>query len=160
MKRRSGFTVLELLIVIAIIGLLASVVLVAVNSSRGAAVDASIKQTLSSLRAQGVLYYDSHNQSYCDPVPCDSGAISLGSCSVLNSVFWDDSSNMHSINPGIVSASFAYDPIDGNGALCSLEENGERWSVQHELKVGGFWCVDSVGNSKAGQDADGDAECD
>ena len=157
-----GFTLLELLIVIAIIGLLASVIVVALNSSRGGAVDASIKQTLSSVRAQGVLYFDSHDEAFCDPVPCDAGAIvSSSNCSALNSVFWDDSSNTYSINPGVQAAAFAYDPTGNNTeTYCSLAADGSRWSVEQGLRGGGSWCVDSVGNSKAGQDADGDAECD
>lgn len=62
-----GFTVLELLIVIAIIGVLSTIILVALGGSREKATNAKIVAQLSSMRTQSELFYAKH-QNYGTPV--------------------------------------------------------------------------------------------
>lgn len=63
LNRNNGFTILELLIVIAIIGILSAVVLAALSSARTNAQDVAIKTTLSNTRTQAELYR-TNNSNY------------------------------------------------------------------------------------------------
>ncbi len=51
-NNQKGFTLLELLVVVAIIGLLATVVVVSLNSARGKGGDAGVKTNLLNIRGQ------------------------------------------------------------------------------------------------------------
>lgn len=55
-SHKAGFTMIELLVIIAIIGILSMVVLVALNSARDKAKDKKIQQQVSSMRSQAHLY--------------------------------------------------------------------------------------------------------
>ncbi len=59
--KQKAFTLIELLIVIAIIGLLASIVLVALNNARAKARDAFRKSSLKELQSALELYYNDNN---------------------------------------------------------------------------------------------------
>ena len=53
-----GFTLVELMIVIAIIGILAAVVLASLSSARDKGADAAVKSNLNGVRSQAALVYD------------------------------------------------------------------------------------------------------
>ncbi len=61
-----GFTLMELLIVIAIIGILSAVVLVSLNTARTKGADAAIKKAMIAARLQAELYVDSNGRSYTE----------------------------------------------------------------------------------------------
>ena len=63
-KYNKGFTLIELLVVIAIIGILASIVLVSLNTARSKGRDASASGSMSSIRAQAEIFFDTNGNTY------------------------------------------------------------------------------------------------
>jgi prepilin-type N-terminal cleavage/methylation domain-containing protein len=61
-----GFTLVELLIFIAIIGILASIVLVSVFSARQKAADSRIRNNIAQLRWEAEIVYDTQGASFDD----------------------------------------------------------------------------------------------
>ena len=122
--KKTGFTLIELLIVVTIIGIVASIVIVALNTARGKAANVSVKANLSNMRTQAELSYDDQNpNSYinvCDNVTVDAAldsAISAG----------------------------------GGSGICNDGVSG--WAAAVQLKTlegsNNTWCVDNTGVSKA-----------
>lgn len=117
-KINRGFTLVELLIVIAIIGILAGVVIASLNTARAKGADAAVKENLHSVRSQSEIYYDNNNGTY------------LGLCgdqSVINA---------------LLSASTT------GGAPTTCNDSDTQWAASATLKAaGGFWCADSTGQT-------------
>lgn len=118
----SGFTLIEVLMVVAIIGILATVVLGQVTAARARAANVVIKSTLSNLRTQAALVYssanpDSYAQACTDPI----------------------------FVAGLTNAG----TIGGEPAKCFAAQN--TWVVAATLQVSDGtatnWCVDSAGKS-------------
>jgi len=64
MKNKKGFTLVEMLVVISIIGILSSFAVVSLNSARQKARDALRKGDMAQLRTALNLYFDDHNYHY------------------------------------------------------------------------------------------------
>ncbi len=71
-KNKKGFTLIELMVVIAIIAILATVVLVALQGARDAAEDSKRKSALSQVRSVAEVYYANNQRSYADLATEDS----------------------------------------------------------------------------------------
>ena len=120
---------IELLVVVAIIGILASVVLASLNSARAKGADAAIKANLANTRAQAEIIYD--GDSDYDAV-CGANGVTQ--------------------NATITSAVSAANTASGSTAVCGKPASGAAtaWAISSPLKTtGAFWCVDSTGASKS-----------
>ena len=111
---------IELLVVVAIIGILASVVLASLNTARAKGADAAVKANLANMRAQAELVYDSNSNSY-ETVCAD---------------------------PNITKAQTAAQTAGGNGGACASASG--TWVSWAGLKgtTTDAWCVDNTGTSK------------
>jgi prepilin-type N-terminal cleavage/methylation domain-containing protein len=145
---KKGFTLLELLVVVALIGILASVVMVSLNSARGKGGDAAIKSNLANLRSQAEIIY-SASACYGDGTPITDtvcAAFAEGTCTfaTANTLF---------ANPIIATQIQGATNASGAAAngVCSAEANGTAWAVAVTLKSDSsmVWCVDSTGASKS-----------
>jgi prepilin-type N-terminal cleavage/methylation domain-containing protein/uncharacterized repeat protein (TIGR02543 family) len=141
-----GFTIIELLVVISIISILASVVIISINSARNKSRDTLIKSQLSSIRVASGLAFG--NSGY-GIATSDNGCEGL----VSNSAFGD------------LMTPWAWPAIDGLSVvpICYSDATagGEinAYSMWHALVTGGGWCVDSTGKSQAKNSAPGAADC-
>ncbi len=63
-QNKKGFTLIELMVVIAIIAILATVVLVALQGARDAAKDSKISSAVTQARSIAEIYYATNEQSY------------------------------------------------------------------------------------------------
>src|SRR3989344_6695542 len=129
-KTSKGFTIIELLVVVAIIAVLASIVLVNVTGYINTGKNAAIKGNLSTVLTNGAVYYDT-NSSYS------------GFCA---------SNNFLAPSSAITSA--------GGTAICNANTGGTAntaWCACSTMKVtsaeptNSTFCVDSTGYKKVTQ---------
>jgi type II secretory pathway pseudopilin PulG len=136
------------LVVIAIIGILASIILASLNSARAKGTDAATKSDLDNSRAQAELYYDGNNNSYLGACAAGATAANEG----INAMLVDAASKASLAAP-VVTATTA-----GTATTVICHDSAGAWAAAVPLKsVTGtagavvYWCVDSTGASK--QDA-------
>lgn len=117
---KKGFTLIELLVVIAIIGILASIVLASLNTARDRGRDASIRASMSQMRAQAEIYYDTQN-------PPNYTAVCTGAATN------DLDALATAAQAQIATPNYDCDPA------------AQEWAAEISLNGGGFYCVDSTG---------------
>lgn len=118
--KKKGFTLMELLVVVAIIGILAAIVLVSLNSARNKGKNAAIKSQMVSLRSAGEL----HNE--------DNGSFAT----------FCASTEATNLSAGVTNSG-------GTSFDCDATADAWAAEVQLVGAGAGFWCVDSTGASKA-----------
>ncbi|MDP4020972.1 MAG: prepilin-type N-terminal cleavage/methylation domain-containing protein [Candidatus Adlerbacteria bacterium] len=132
-SKARGFTLIELLVVIAIIGILAGIVLASLNSARGGASDAKIKEQLSGMRSAMEIYYAS-NSNYGASAAAD-GCPAAGADPTTAP--WN-----HAASGMLVLADQDSYPT-GSTLLCTT--SGSAWGASALLSTGAYFCVDSTG---------------
>lgn len=135
-----GFTLIEVLIVVAIIAVLSTVVLSASSSARTKAEDLAIKANLDSIRTSAEFYYDKYNNY--------GTTIASYSCTV------GAPDPLFTYTP-IYNALVEAERVSNNTGLCILADSSglnakaNSWAVSVPLKSDAqkSWCVDSSGFS-------------
>lgn len=128
-----GFTLIEMLVVIAMIGLLSAVVLVALGPSRNKAKDTRIISDLNQVRSViETLYNPTSNTYTVTPVTTCTG------------------------DSGSPSINTALKDIQTNGgSACAISVSGDKYAVSAGLASGGNYCVDSIGKVATSTAANG-----
>lgn len=127
-----GFSLVELLIVITIIGILSTVVLSSLSNSRARAYDSKVKQNLRNFRTAADIYFTNQSPAGYGPatVACNAG--------IFNDV---DASNG---SPGIYLA--VGNLPDFAVPVCNSSDSA--YAVKSPLySANEYWCVDSKGFS-------------
>lgn len=164
---KKGFTLLELLVVIAVIGILASVVMVSLSNARNKADMAVVASAMDSIRKEAELY-NSNNNRYGAPyttTPTSIG-INLGANVVtyykgqnpppcFDPSFYGNS-NVLTIMDQIFSKSKS--SVYGGAypvVFCGMSNDGQSWAFS-AVELGGSYknyCIDSSGQTKQNNNA-------
>jgi len=127
MTKSKGFTIIELIVVIAIIAVLASIVLVNVTAYINKGKDAAISGNLASMMTNAAQIVDS------------TGSMATVCSNVTNAA-------------ALAAADSAY---DGNATAtqvtdCNVNGTNDAWAACGQLKVSdSYFCVDSTGTKKS-----------
>jgi len=134
---KKAFTLIELMVVVAIIGLLVALSLVALKHYRDKGVDAAVKTELLSVRSAAELYYSNNFEKVC----YDGDIVDLnpedGTSGFNDGTLNDD--KFGAIEESIKKKTGSY-PI--------CKDDSSSYAVISSLKAAGCWCVDSTGESK------------
>ncbi len=118
-----GFTVVELLVVIAVIGILASVILGSLRDARDDGLEAKIKSELVLLGKRASV---DESKSFTFDVVCGSNGVAT-STEIVN----------------IITSIERFSPFP---VICNSDSS--MYAVSGAMSSTTFWCVDSVGQSK------------
>ncbi len=140
-KYSKGFTLIELMVVVAIIGVLSSVVLSALGTARTKGKDAAVKGAMASSRAQAEIYYSLNGNYGSTADSCASG------------VFSD--TRFAAIRTNVTNNG-------ATGVLCTTDTdtNANTWAYSVTLPSGGStFCVDANGKAAMSSTAQGTGLC-
>lgn len=166
MKKLQGFTLIELMVVITIIGILAVIVLPNLTSVRGRGQDTAIKEQMTQFRATAAMYYDDQYGYSTGAVAAAISDACLTSAGAVNAAAFPAGSVFLSTDFGRVANGIRSNAgATPNCYLGASTVKSQSWAITAKMRNNtGFWCVDSAGNSKllsseAGIVTSGEAIC-
>ena len=130
-KHTRGFTLVELMLVIALIGILTSIILASIGNARTKGDEVKTKSQLAAIQTAATIYYGSHANSYGSTVTND--------CTTAGSFFQDTDSHM---------AALVDIGTYPQGTTLTCNANDSAYAVSATLSNGAWWCVDSLGTAK------------
>lgn len=130
---KKGFTIIELLVVVAIIGILSAVVMFFVSEPGAKASDNAVKANLLAIRKQSEIYYLTQNSYGTNTNSCKNQS--------PTNVF-DDTTVQSALTEVTRNLGGA------RTVTCQVSGDGLSWATYVDsLKNGDKWCVDSSGFS-------------
>lgn len=135
-----GFTLIELLVVIAIIGILAAVVLASLSDARSGGQNASIQQTMASMRTQAEVYYNNAGNFSYTGVCADATTVATISAAlnVVNGPAYVAADDTNTVATNDIAAEA------NRKAMCNANASSYQITVPIAGSTG-FWCIDSAG---------------
>lgn len=145
-RKRDGFTLIELIVVVAIVGILTAIVLSSLNNAREKGRDGGVKSNLVNIRGQAEILYTTWGNYAVDATPT---YFALAQCTNTADTLFSNAN----IWAQIVAAYSAGDGV----AFTRCYSAPGFWAVAVGLNTGGTagdaisdsWCVDSSGGSKS-----------
>ena len=129
MQKQKGFTIIELIVVIAIIAVLASIVLVNVTSYINKSKNAAIQGNLATLLTNGAIYFDNNNAALGSAFTADTTGCSItGATYLAIKSAYNNTANLACKGSGATQAWCAYSSTLVAGSTAAST-----------------WCVDSSG---------------
>lgn len=120
-RRQKGFTLIEILVVIAIINILSTVVLVVLNGAKDKATEARVKSQLKSMNSQALLYTGQDGSPFIDFSASPAEIIGASNGSLFTNITPNTGSlyNLLSKLPGDTTIYYGWD-----GKILLMEEGG------------------------------------
>ncbi|MEK7471558.1 MAG: prepilin-type N-terminal cleavage/methylation domain-containing protein [Patescibacteria group bacterium] len=146
LRNSKGFTLLELLVVVALIGLLTTIVVASLTSARNKGGDAGVKSNLRNAIPQGEIFFNTNTvvpNSYTNvcTIGSTNGAIAVGAFILAAA----------KTNGYTYTATAGTDmDVVGSTSTATCNDSSSAWATQVPLKSAGanqMWCVDSTGKS-------------
>lgn len=143
---KRGFTILELLVVVGLIALLATVVMVALSSARNKGKDANIKSNLANARNQAELFFSTNTMnpnSYTGV--CTNGVV--GGATAIGSYVLA-AAQAKGLSSYVDNWTFPPRSISGDLVSAKCNATSDAWAAEVPLTTSGqMWCVDSTGTA-------------
>lgn len=167
-KTQKGFTMLELLVVIAVIGLLSTIIFASVNIAQRRADEAVVASSMDVIRKQAELYYSTHGRygtPWVTPPVAIGGNFGAGVTTFYRNQqprpcfpesFWhDDSTVVTAITKIMDLSTFSFYGGAYDAVMCGMTSDGQRWAfAAMELGVGySRYCIDWSGQTKKSSNA-------
>ena len=136
-----------MLVVIAIIGVLASVVLASLNSARSKGNNAAVKTNLANARSQAELFYSFNGEKYmgtagsADDVCSSTALTSTGS---IKGIYLNLTAAAKAVGTTTINTTAT---VAGTTTSATCHSSDSAWAMEVPLSSGGMHCVDNRGTS-------------